>query len=319
MERFKDPNGRYSENAIKPKVLIVDDEEMVRDVLAESVKLAGADADVCRDGWQALELASQGHYDLIITDMRLPGLDGLSLIRRMGVEGKDTDVIVITGYGTIENAVECMKAGALEYIIKPFTADQIVVAVRKAVEHRELKRRASEGDHYRELSYLDPLTEIYNRRYFDEALTREIDKSLRQGTPVALLIIDIDDFKIYNDSHGHQKGDEALKVLGNILTRTCRTYDIVSRYGGEEFTIVVPGEGKNTAYNIGMRIARTMEDECLGLEDEKLTCGRLTVSIGIASCPEDAISVEELLRKADTALYRAKRAGKNRIEIFQSE
>ena len=318
MESHKAPDWHYSEKAVKPKVLIVDDDEMVRDVLAESVKLAGCDTDVCRDGWEALEMANKEPYDLIVTDMRLPGLDGLSLIRRLGVEGKDTDVIVITGYGTIENAVECMKAGALEYIIKPFTVDQIVLAVKKAMEHRELRRRAVEGDYYRELSYLDPLTEIYNRRYFDEALVKEIDKSIRQATSVSLLMIDIDDFKIYNDSKGHQKGDMALKQIGHVLTKTCRTYDIVSRYGGEEFTLIVPGEGKNTAYTIALRIARAIEAEQIGPHEE-LNFGHLTVSIGIASCPEDAINVEDLIHCADVAMYKAKKAGKNRIEIYKRE
>ncbi len=109
-------------------------------------------------------------------------MDGLSLIKKLRATPSDTDVLVMTGYGSIENAVECMKAGALEYLIKPFTVDQIQVAVRKAVDHRELRRKALEREFYRELSYVDALTGVRNRRYFDEALESEVQKALRHGT-----------------------------------------------------------------------------------------------------------------------------------------
>ena len=149
------------------KILVVDDDPVVRELMAEAVRLGGYRVDDCGDGIEALEKNSAAVYDLIVTDMRLPGLDGLSLIRELKAAKSDTDVIVITGYGSIENAVECMKAGATDYLIKPFTVDQIQLAVRKAVEHRDLRRRAREREFFRELSYMDSLTGIRNRRYFD--------------------------------------------------------------------------------------------------------------------------------------------------------
>jgi len=302
---------------VKASVLVVDDDPMVREVVTESIKAAGFQADECADGAEAVEKNTRDPYDLIVTDMRLPGLDGLSLIKQLKSLKSDTDVIVMTGYGSIENAVECMKAGALEYLIKPFTVDQIQLAVRKAVEHRELRRRAQEREFYKELSYVDGLTGIHNRRYFNEALQAEVIKAKRFGSGLVLLLIDIDDFKIYNDCNGHQKGDEALAEMGRILKSACRGYDIVTRYGGEEFAILFPGATTKNAYELASRIVSEVRETHFEGE-HLLPSGALTISIGVACFPEDAGDAVDLVRRADEALYEAKNRGKNRIVMRES-
>jgi len=294
---------------------VVDDDDLVREVILESIREAGFDADVCGDGREALERNEAIPYDLIVTDMKLPGLDGLSLIKELKSGSADTDVIVITGYGSIENAVECMKAGALEYLIKPFTVEQIQVSVRKAVEHRELRRRARESEFYMKLSYLDALTGVHNRRFFDEALDREIQKSAIVRSSLLLLMIDIDDFKIYNDRNGHQKGDEALAKIGRVLQSACRSYDIVTRYGGEEFAILFPGADKFHALELSARIMNELRQTQFDGADV-LPSGALTISIGAASFPEDASDSHSLVRCADAALYAAKESHKNNIKVF---
>lgn len=300
----------------KPQILVVDDDPVVRDIVVESLLAAGYEVDICGEGIEALRKNAVRPYDLIITDMRLPGLDGLNLIKRLKAKKSDTDVLVITGYGTIENAVECMKTGALDYLIKPFTVDQIQVAVRKALDHRELRRRALEREFYKELSYLDPLTGIHNRRYFDEAISAEIKKAARHNLSLVLLMIDIDDFKQYNDINGHQKGDSALSKLGQVLKSTCRAYDIVCRYGGEEFAIIFPGASPDYASELAVRV---MNDVCCTEFEnaETLPQGRLTVSIGVACFPENAGNPRDLIRVADMALYRAKKLGKNNMVICE--
>jgi diguanylate cyclase (GGDEF)-like protein len=298
-----------------PKILVVDDDPVVRELMAEAIRLAGYRVFECGDGVEALEKNSADVYDLIVTDMRLPGLDGLSLIRELKEAKSETEVIVITGYGTIENAVECMKAGATDYLIKPFTVDQIQLAVRKAVEHRDLRRKAREREFFRELSYMDALTGIRNRRYFDEALEAEIQRASREGATFVLLMIDIDNFKVYNDVNGHQKGDEALKKIAALFTAACRSYDTVSRYGGEEFAIIFPGVDRSNAFELASRIQWAMRrTEFDGAEF--IPSGALTVSIGIACFPEDARTGEDLLHRADTALYDAKNGGKNQTRIY---
>jgi len=311
------PPASEQEKEDRPQILVVDDDEMVREVVVESIKADGLNVEVCADGAEALEMARETVYDLIVTDMRLPGMDGLSLIKRLGAAKSDTDVVVITGHGTIENAVECMKAGALDYIIKPFTVDQIQLAVRKALDHRELRKRAREREFYRELSYIDSLTGVHNRRYFDEALAGEIEKAIHLKTSLVLFMVDIDDFKIYNDHHGHQKGDEALSKMGGILKLVSRTSDTVSRYGGEEFTVIYPGADKKNALVLGARIMNRVRDTPFEGEDV-LPSGVLTVSIGGACFPDDAENAEDLVKCSDKAMYEAKKEGKNRVRLYSS-
>ena len=308
MKNPQDPDGQA-------RILVVDDDDLVREVVLESIREAGFDADVCGNGREALAKNEATPYDLIVTDMKLPGIDGLSLIKELKGGGADTDVIVITGYGSIENAVECMKAGALEYLIKPFTVDQIQVSVRKALEHRELRRRAREREFYRELSYVDALTGVHNRRFFDEALGREVQKSSMVGSSLLLLMIDIDDFKIYNDRNGHQKGDEALAKIGRVLQSACRSYDIVTRYGGEEFAILFPGADKSHALELSSRIMNELKHTSFDGVDV-MPSGALTISVGAACFPEDASDSRDLVRCADAALYAAKESHKNNVKIF---
>lgn len=285
--------------------------------MVESLRLMGHKADVCGDGAEALAKNENDPYDLIVTDMKLPGLDGLTLIGRLKSGQSETDVVVMTGYGTIENAVECMKAGAIEYLIKPFTVDQIQVAVRKALEHRELRRRAREREFYMELSYVDSLTGVNNRRYLDEALAAEIEKAHVHGTSLVLLMIDIDDFKVYNDCNGHQKGDAALARVGRLLKSVCRSYDIVARYGGEEFALVFPRADSDKAMELANRILDEVRQTKFEGE-EVLPGGGLTVSVGVAVYSDHATTAEGLMSCADKALYEAKREGKNTARIARS-
>jgi diguanylate cyclase (GGDEF)-like protein len=308
------PLTSVDESAKRTGILVVDDDPVVRDLVADAIAAGGFDVDVCGDGAEALEKNAAKAYDLIVTDMRLPGLDGLSLIRNLKAGKTGTDVIVITGYGSIDNAVQCMKAGAVEYLIKPLSVDQIQLAVRKAVEHRELKQRAEEREFYKELSYIDALTGVHNRRYFDEALAAETEKSMRHGLPLVLVMIDIDDFKIYNDCNGHQKGDEALAKMAQLFKSTCRGYDIVARYGGEEFAIVFPGASKEHALELSSRIMNEVRTASFDGE-HSMPSGSLNVSMGVACFPEHATTAEDLIRASDLALYAAKRAGGNTIKM----
>jgi diguanylate cyclase (GGDEF)-like protein len=208
-----------------------------------------------------------------------------------------------------------MRAGALDYIIKPFSVDQIQVAVKKALEHRELRRRAIAMEQYRKLSYLDALTGVYNRRFFDEALEGEIEKSLRHKKSLVLVMIDIDDFKLYNDCNGHQKGDAALIKMAKLFKSACRSSDLVARYGGEEFAIIFPGAGQEHAMELGRRIVTEVGEA--DFEGQQLVpSGSLTVSIGVACFPEHGRNAVDLISHADQALYEAKKDGKNTIRMW---
>jgi diguanylate cyclase (GGDEF)-like protein len=166
-----------------------------------------------------------------------------------------------------------------------------------------------------QLAVTDPLTELYNRRFLIRRMDEELNRSRRQNVHLTVMIIDLDNFKIYNDLCGHVAGDKALKKVGRILKSSVREMDVVARYGGEEFCVILPGTAKMESLFVAERIRRTIDKESFPGE-EGLPLEHLTASIGISSFPEDGDSITPLINSADTALYQAKKAGRNRIVVF---
>ncbi|KAF0218692.1 MAG: GAF sensor-containing diguanylate [Geobacteraceae bacterium] len=167
------------------------------------------------------------------------------------------------------------------------------------------------------LSITDPLTELYNRRFLEKRMEEELSRSLRNGLHLTVMLMDLDNFKTYNDLCGHIAGDKALKKVAKILRGSVRDMDVVTRYGGEEFCILLPGASKKESIFVAERIRRTIENEVFAGEED-LPQGRLTTSIGISSFPEDGSSANALIDASDIALYRAKSEGRNRIVISNS-
>jgi diguanylate cyclase (GGDEF)-like protein len=157
---------------------------------------------------------------------------------------------------------------------------------------------------------------VYNRRFFDEALPREMSKAERHRLPLLLFMIDIDDFKTYNEANLHQGGDEALAQIGEVLKKACRAYDIVTRYGGDEFAVLFPGAGKDNVHELSGRITRDVRNYPFNGLDA-LPSGHMSVSIGAACYPDDATTPRELVRKADEAMARAKLLGKDRLALYE--
>jgi len=188
----------------------------------------------------------------------------------------------------------------------------------KSGEER-LKSLVSENDQLKSIVMIDSLTGLFNYRYFENVMVTEISRAKRHGHPLTLLFMDIDDFKRYNDINGHEEGNKLLKQLADLLKRTSRVsdrlyklkgLDIIARYGGEEFVIVLPETNKNGGYGRAKRLLEDIRNTPF-LNGEKQPQGKLTVSIGVAEFPSEATSWEDLVRKADEALYRAKKNGKN--------
>ncbi|MBI1821203.1 MAG: diguanylate cyclase [Nitrospirae bacterium] len=181
-----------------------------------------------------------------------------------------------------------------------------------AIERSEFYRRSEE---LRQISITDPLSGLLNRRYFQERLAEEMERSKRHKLPLSLIIMDIDNFKQFNDLHGHLAGDEAIRIVGRCLRNNIRTIDVAARYGGEEFTVILPQTGKVDATQIAQRICLEIEKTEFITEDLHKGPG-ITVSLGLATFPEDAESIEDLFKHSDRALYMAKAAGKNRVVVY---
>ncbi|MEP7036791.1 MAG: GGDEF domain-containing protein, partial [Acidobacteriota bacterium] len=170
-----------------------------------------------------------------------------------------------------------------------------------------LKHKAGE---FEQLSVTDALTGLLNRRYLEERLAEEIKRSNREGFPMSFLMIDVDDFKSYNDKFSHPEGDKALKLVAKLFKDTLRGADVVARYGGEEFSILLPQTTLEEAKTIAERIRKNVEKT-------KFDMRRVTVSIGIASCSKIICNAQEIISAADKALYRAKSLGRNNVQIFE--
>jgi len=293
---------------VKNSLLIVDDEEANILVLTH---ILGGEYTIytAEDGAQAIEKAGEHLPDLILLDILMPGIDGyqtLAELRRLDKTRK-IPVIFITGLNSIEDEEKGLSLDAADYITKPFSALIVKLRVRNQIQivnqFRTIQR----------LSMIDQLTNIPNRRSFDERLTMEWNHSIREHTPISILMTDIDKFKELNDTYGHQHGDLALQIIADIFAQSCRrSGDFAARWGGEEFTVLLPNTPLHGALDIAERIRADIENAKIPCPDGSNTS--LTISIGVHTLePAHGSSIDTFLSFADKALYAAKNAGRNRV------
>jgi len=291
----------------KTRVLIVDDEQETLDLIEEY--LIGRDFDVTTtmSGEQAVAIVQKDLFHIAIVDLHLPGMTGAELLKSIKSIRSDVQVVMITGYGTIRDAVECMKLGASDFITKPILLDHLHLTIRRILEEVRLKEEAELADYYRNLSRTDELTGLYNFRHLMSVLKNEVSRHLRYNRTLSLAMIDIDDFKKYNDAKGHEEGNELLVRLAHVFKHNTRNCDILARYGGEEFIIIFPETSIEEALVVSQRICNTVES----------TLG-VSVTIGLSSLPKDTSEPHEIIRIADAAMYWGKIHGKNQIAVYES-
>ena len=266
---------------------------------------------MAKDGKASLRLAQQDRIDLILLDILLPRKNGYEVCKILkGKERtKNIQIIAITSMNDLDSKVKGIESGADDYLGKPVNKHELKSRVKSLLKKKEyLDKLCAKYEMAVQSAITDKLTGLYSRGYFDHFLDLEIKRSYRQKTPVALLMIDIDNFKQINDNFGHLTGDKILKQLGDLIKFNIREIDLAARYGGEEFAVVMSNTDTYRAERAAERIRQSIQEH--GFIDSNST---VTVSIGIALFPLDAKSMDELIEKADTSLYRAKRHGKNRV------
>ena len=302
-------------------ILIVDDDEALCQTLCDIFQELGYNADTALNGKEAVEKCTEKNFNLSLIDIKLPDIDGLGLLDKLKRMNPEMEGIVLTAYPCLETVVEALRRGAFDYVTKPLQVDEVLHIVSEALERQRLtaeerqrlEQEIKAKEFYHALSVIDELTGLYNYRHFHELLNQGLRRSERYFHPLSLLMIDIDNFKKYQDVHGHVAGDEALKVIAQIMRNTVRGVDMVARYGGEEFTVILPETTKEVAAIAAERVRNAIAETILPTGD------RLTISVGVASYPADAESKEQLICQADQALYRAKKRGKNQTCIWSSE
>lgn len=293
----------------RTKILLVDDQPINIQVLHQAF---AADHDVCMatSGAQALAVCISQQPDLILLDIEMPDMDGFEVCRRLKTDPSTRDIPVIFVTAHVDDATQVcgLELGAVDFISKPINLK--IVRARVNI-HLTLKYQA---DLLRRFAYIDGLTGVHNRRYFDERLMNEWGRAARNGTAISLLMLDVDFFKRYNDYYGHQTGDDCLRrVAAALASGLKRPADMLARYGGEEFVCLLP----DTDLSGALQLAEQLGAEVAALQiahADSAVGGYVTVSFGVCSKPADVSggSVVELLRQADVQLYKAKQAGRNR-------
>ena len=306
------------------KILVVDDDGFVRDMLQEILQGARHLVATAVDGQDALRrLSPAAGIELIISDMDMPGMSGLELLRAVREYDATLPIIILTGNQEIRVAIEALKQGANDYLLKDENlADTVAISIDHVMGMHRLKMEnlrlledlARKNGELERLSLLDGLTGVANRRYFDRIITQEWSRALREQTSLAVVMIDIDDFKAYNDAYGHQQGDVCLQRVASALSAGLkRPSDFIARYGGEEFVAVLP----DTSLEGARALSEAMRESVVALalaHAASRVCRHVTTSLGVASAVPDRDSeLAELIKRADEALYAAKQGGRNRI------
>jgi diguanylate cyclase (GGDEF)-like protein len=303
-------------------LLVVDDDEMTRDVLTRRLQRIGHAVVAARDGVQALELIGQQPFDAVLLDIKMPGLTGFDVLKKIRQSKSVTDlpVLMVTSSDDSDSVVEALELGANDYITKPLDFPVALARIRTQLLLRRVVVALEEANRKLErLSFLDGLTNIANRRRFDEYLAVEWRRAQREQAPVSLILADVDFFKGYNDHYGHEAGDEVLKRVAAALDATVgRPADLVARYGGEEFVVVLPGTDTPGAALLAERLRAGVAALEIPHAHSR-AAGHVTISLGVATLvPAREGAPEGLLTAADQALYEAKREGRNRVAVAGS-
>jgi diguanylate cyclase (GGDEF)-like protein len=298
------------------KVLIVDDVADNVKLLAYCLGDEGYDVLEASNGPDALRQARQNRPDAVLLDVMMPEMDGYEVLRRLkeDTQLRSIPVLLVTALSDDSDVVKGLTAGADDYITKPFDRAVVVARTRSAVNRHQsyLDKRRLLAELQKQAS-TDGLTGLMNRRAFLEQFERELTSAQRHATPLACAIVDLDFFKRVNDEHGHAVGDVALKMLSALIKQHCRAGDLVCRYGGEEFCILLPHTTEADALSWAERLRESVAELRVPTGEHHV---RLTISVGVTEGWQEADTPSQMAERADQALLLAKRSGRNRTLCF---
>ena len=294
-------------------VLVIEDHPDQRDLLAIVLQREGYRIITAANGLEALEKLETEHVQIALSDIMMPKMDGFELIKR--VRGnprlKSLYLILITARIQEGDRVRGLDLGADDYITKPFSFSELLARIRvgsRVVQYQK---------HLEYQTQVDSLTGLFNRRAFEKKINEEFERSKRYHNPLSVLLLDIDNFKLINDTYGHHGGDAALVKIAETFREKTRQSDFPSRYGGEEFVLILPETDQDNALQVAGKIHDSIRACSFGTAARPF---EITVSIGVSSTSARFYSDwRELVDDSDRALYQAKNSGKDRVEIWQPE
>jgi diguanylate cyclase (GGDEF)-like protein len=317
------------EASASSRVLVVDDDASILGVVAEVLEDDGYRVSTAASGEEAVELLQGDPFALVMSDIRLPGMDGIAVLEHVKIVSPRTNVIMITSHGSMESSINAIQLGAYDYLLKPFEDLSLISSAAKRATDaynldldrsqliRSLKLSNDElarmSQVFQELAIRDGLTDLFNHRHINEILDQQIEKAVKEASDLSLIFVDVDQFKIFNDTYGHQNGDLVLRELGGLMQESVRKKDIVARWGGEEFVVVAPNTNEQTAARLAEELRRSVAEHRFK-RGESEHPNLITISAGVSSLTRQKTKAS-LIEAADAALYDAKANGRDQVYI----
>ena len=334
MEVFNDELLEFTKSL---KVLYVEDNEEARLAVGELLSCFFDHIVTAVDGVDGLEKFENGDFDLLVSDIKMPRMNGVDMAKTIKAMSPNIAIVIVTAHQESEYLLECIRCSVDGYLLKPISIQALeevifkianqLYCTRAAQEYEihlteEVKKRTQELElAQKELINMvnkDPMTGLYNRRYFNEVANSLLKITKREGKDLSVLMLDIDKFKEVNDTYGHLVGDAILKELALMMMHLTRESDIIVRFGGEEFIILLPNTDEKGAVAIAKKIRENIAMTELQIEGNKSI--KITVSIGVATCYCDAdTDIDQIVHRVDVAMYDAKKSGRNKVVLYNQE
>ena len=310
-------------NNLCERILCVEDSPTQAAQIKNILTSEGYDVELAEDGFQSLALARDTKPDLVVLDVMLPDIDGYSVCRKLRSQSSNyIPVLMLSARQEVEDRLDGLEVGADDYLPKPFDARELLARVKSLLRIKrlndDLQDRLAEAQEsfnvWRRVAVTDHLTGLHNRHYLQKMLQDEVSVATRYGTSLSCIMLDIDNFRDFNNKYGHLVGDEVLKGLAAVLERGSRKADVIARYGGEEFVWLLPMTTLEAAAKTAQRLCRDVASTPLASEAGNL---KVTISLGVTALPDPDINTPlKLIAKADKALYKAKELGRNRVVVL---
>jgi len=303
-----------AETGTNGRILIVDDRPSSFDRLVATL-VTEHNVDVETDPNEALFHAAEGNYDVLLVSLGLQNFDGLRLCSQVRSleRTRNTPILAVAEPDNNARLVRGLEIGVNDYLIRPIDKNEMLARVRTQIKKKRYTERLRDNVQASiEMAITDALTGLFNRRYMETHLSALVEQAANRGKPISVLVVDIDFFKSINDGHGHDAGDDVLREFALRIRKSIRNIDLACRYGGEEFVIVMPETDMGVATMVAERLRRRIASEPFAIQQGAGSL-EVTISIGIAALGAPGDNAAAILKRADQALYRAKRDGRNRV------
>ena len=305
-----------AETGLNGRVLVVEDRPSAAERL-ESALSAFHAVEVESDAQQAVMRAAEGEFDAVVISLGLEGQDGLRLCSQLRSleRTRNMSVLLMGEAEDRERILRGLEIGAHDFLLRPIDRNELLARVRTQVRRKRFTERLRDSvQSSMEMAVMDQLTGLHNRRFMDNRLAVMFDESALRARSLSLLVLDIDHFKLVNDSWGHDAGDEVLREFADRVRACTRGIDLVARMGGEEIVVVLPDTGRDAAYRVAERIRERVESSPFAIQNNTRDI-KVTVSVGVSNRRAGDTSSADMMKRADDALYRAKATGRNRVIV----